>query len=252
MESTDQRDVMRVVISVLWLLVCLAVPGYAGAAALSDAQIQAAIDKGRSMSMKDLNDLKYLSQGFNKKAIPISGKLITASPPRPELRMAFVADADRIAVAAGEAKRQLREFSVDDAKKISPRTVILLEASAPYAPLGPGVGRPVGVYSVDRWEWSTTGGVHMVLKIGDKIVQPLEKEGDWYSYRWKLLSPIVVARTWFTFPQVPNGIQALTITVISGTGSTKEKQVSSGTAPAQVVETSDKEDNTGMPKPIRR
>lgn len=188
---------------------------------LSDAQIRTAIDKGRSMSMKDVNDLKYLSREFNKKAILISGKIVTANPANPELKMAFVADADRIAVAAAEAKRQLREFSVDDAKKISPRTVILLAAST-------GVFG-MGGFNVNRWEWSVTGGVHMVLKIGDKIVQPSEKEGDWYSYYWKLFSPTVAARTWFTFPGVPDGIQTLTVTVISGTGRTKEKQVSAET-----------------------
>ncbi len=172
------------------------------------------------MSMKDVNELKYLSREFNKKAILISGKLATATSPKPELKMAFVADADRIAVAAAEAKRQLREFSVDDVKKISPRTVILLQASICVSGMA---------LNVDRWEWSVTGGVHMVLKIDNKIVQPLEKEGDWYSYTWKLFLPIVAARTWFTFPKVPDGTQTLIVTVISGTGRTQEKQASAET-----------------------
>lgn len=120
-------------------------------------------------------------------------------------------------LAAAEAKRQLREFSVDDARKLPLGVVILLEASA-IAWNRSGVPN-----------WSEGGGVHMVLKAADKIIQPLDKKnaGEFFglNYWWLPTSQTVTARTWFTFPELPSDVQAVTVTVISGTGRTKEKQV---------------------------
>lgn len=203
---------MRAILFSPWLLMGLTGHGYADTAdqALSDAHIQAAIDKGQSTTTK------ALSRELKQKAVRVSRGDFGAPV---ELDVTFLSDVDRIALAAAEAKRQLREFSVVDAKKLPSGVMVLLEASA------------IAWNSSGVPNWSENGGVHAVLKVGGKIFQPLEKKdaGDFYglAHWWLPTSQIVIARTWFTFPELPNDIQALTVTVISGTGKTKEKQVRS-------------------------
>ena len=194
---------MRVALLLFGLLV-----RYGNSQALSDNQIQIAIDKGRSTTAKALwQELKH-------KAIRISRGDFGAPV---ELKIMILTYGDRISFAAAEAKRQLRDFGVAQAEKLPGGVVVLLEASA-LASNSSGVPN-----------WSENGGVHMVLKIADKIIQPLEKEDagefDGLNYWWLPTSETVIARTWFTFPEIPNDIQILTVTVISGTGRTKEKQV---------------------------
>ncbi len=87
----------------------------------SDAEIQAAMDRGTTTPAKRLwNEIKKKQQyRINRAGLdPIEKKVLILS------------DLDRIALEAAEAKRQLRELSVDDIKKTLPLGVmeILLES----------------------------------------------------------------------------------------------------------------------------
>jgi len=91
------------------LMVIVALFGSASLAqTLCDAEIQAAINRGRSTPPK------VLWQELRKKETLITrgdfGKPV-------ELRVAFLTDSDRIAIQVLYAQHELREFSVDDAKK---------------------------------------------------------------------------------------------------------------------------------------
>ncbi|MGA2115403.1 MAG: hypothetical protein ABSH56_11720 [Bryobacteraceae bacterium] len=169
------------------------------AQSLSDPEIQAAIKRGQSTPNK------VLWQELRKKESRIfRGKF--GNPY--ELWVALLTDADRIAIEAAYAQHELREFSIEDGRKLLGRTQVLLEA------------KQAGYY------WTKQGGVHVVLKVGGTIIQPLEKENvvpvptSWLA---GLLD--VSALTWFTFPEIPKGVQSVTVTVIPGSGTTKEKEI---------------------------
>lgn len=168
---------------------------------LSDAGIQAAISRGRSTPPK------AIWQELRKKETLITrgdfGKPV-------ELRVAFLTDGDRIAMQTLHAEHELREFSVDDAKKLLGTTQVLFEAKC---------GNMGGTYVLQNW--TVQGRVHMVLKINGRIIQPLQKEDEDFSGGWATSSVL----SWFTFPQIPEGVRSVTVTVIPGSGKTKEKEI---------------------------
>lgn len=201
------------------------------AQSLSDAEIQAAMERGISVPAKKLwEDIKKKQQyrlnraGFGD---PIEKKVLVLS------------DRDRIALEAAEAKRQLREISVDDIKNNLPLGVmdVLLEANC-YNNL----------YSGSLPKWGPNGGVHLVLKVGGKVIQPLERraggsdavsvlpqehgvisrQGSMITYTPLYRSAIyerASERAWFTFPALSPDVKSFVVTAISGEGKQKEKEI---------------------------
>jgi len=197
----------------------------------SDADIQAAMERGKTTPAKKLwEEIKKKQQyrinraGFGD---PIEKKVLILS------------DLDRIALEAAEAKRQLREISADDIKKSLPLGVmeLLLEANC-YN----------NMYAGSLPKWGPSGGVHVVLKVGDKVIQPLEKrvgesdsvsvlpqehgvvsrQGNTVTYTPLYRSAIyerASERAWFTFPALSGDVKTFTVIAISGEGKQKEKQI---------------------------
>jgi hypothetical protein len=128
------------------------------AQAPSDADIQAAIERGKTTPAKKLWDEIKKKQQYRINRAGFGDPI--------EKKVLILSDLDRIALEAAEAKRQLREISVDDIKKNLPLGVIdvLLEANC-YNNL----------YAGSLPKWGPSGGVHLVLKVGEKVIQPLEK-----------------------------------------------------------------------------
>jgi len=201
------------------------------AQSLSDADIQAAMERGRTTPVKKLwDEIKKKQQvrmnraGFRD---PIEKKIL------------LLLDRDRIALEAAEAKRQLREISIDDIKNNLPLGVmdVLLEANC-YNSL----------YAGSLPKWGPGGGVHVVLRVGDKVIQPLEERagvGDSVSvlpqehgvvsrqgamvtytplYRTAIYER-ASERAWFRFPVLSADVSAFTVVAISGEGKQKEKEV---------------------------
>jgi hypothetical protein len=197
----------------------------------SDADIQAAMERGRTTPAKKLwDEIKKKQQvrmnraGFGD---PIEKKVLLLS------------DRDRIALEAAEAKRQLREISIDDIKNNLPLGVmdVLLEANC-YN----------NMYAGSLPKWGPGGGVHVVLKVGDKVIQPLEKragasdsvsvlpqehgvvsrQGNMVTYTPLYRSAIyerASERAWFTFSVLSADVSTFTVVAISGEGKQKEKEV---------------------------
>ena len=197
----------------------------------SDADIQAAMERGKTTPAKKLwEEIKKKQQyrinraGFGD---PIEKKVLILS------------DLDRIALEAAEAKRQPREISADDIKKSLPLGVmeLLLEANC-YN----------NMYAGSLPKWGPSGGVHVVLKVGDKVIQPLEKrvgesdsvsvlpqehgvvsrQGNTVTYTPLYRNAIyerASERAWFTFPALSGDVKTFTVIAISGEGKQKEKQI---------------------------
>ena len=196
-----------------------------------DTDIQAAMERGRTTSAKKLwEEIKKTQQyrinraGFGD---PIEKKVL------------ILFDRDRIALESAEAKRQLREVSMDDIKRNLPLGVfdVLLEANC-YNNL----------YAGSLPKWGPSGGVHVVLKVGEKVIQPLEKraglsdsvsilpqehgvlsrQGSTVTYTPLYRSAIyerASERAWFTFPLLSADVKSFTVIAISGEGKQKEKQI---------------------------
>jgi hypothetical protein len=123
---------------------------------------------------------------------------------------------------AAEAKRQLREISLDDIKGDLPFGVmdVLLEANC-YNNL----------YAGSLPKWGPNGGVHVVLKVGEKVIQPLEKwagksdsvsilpqehgvvsrQGSTVTYTPLYRSALyerAAERAWFTFSALPADVKS--------------------------------------------
>ncbi len=198
----------------------------------TDGEIVSAMEHGKNTPAKKLweeirkkQEVRMNRAGFGD---PIEKKVL------------LLTDLDRVMLEAAEAKRQLREISPEDIKKNLPFGVmeVLLEANC-YNNL----------YAGSLPKWGPEGGVHVVLKIGDKVVQPINerpgqadsvsvlpqehgvvsRQGNAVTYTPLYRSAIyerASERAWFTFPAVPADIKSFTVTAISGEGKQKEKEVS--------------------------
>lgn len=189
----------------------------------TDAAILAAISRGQATSTKHLwEEIKKKHQyrmnraGFGD---PIEKKATVLS------------DLDRIALEAAQAKQQYRELSIDDVKKTVPLNVVevLLEANC-YNTL----------YSSSLGKWGPDGGVHVVLKSSDGVIQPIERRaGEADSASIPLYATALYERaslrSWFTFPAQSSSIKTLTVIAISGDGKQKEKEVDNPTVGSQVA-----------------
>jgi hypothetical protein len=124
----------------------------------SDADIQAAMERGKAISAKKLWEEIRKKQQIRLNRAGLADPI--------EKKVLILSDLDRIALEAAEAKRQLRQLSVDDIRRNVPLGVmeVLLEANC-YN----------NMYAGSLPKWGPRGCVHLVLKIGDKVIQPLEK-----------------------------------------------------------------------------
>ncbi len=197
----------------------------------TDAEIQAAMERGKNTPAKKLwaeikknQQVRINRAGFGD---PIEKKVL------------ILTDLDRVSLEAAEAKRQLREMSVEDIRRNLPFGVmeILLEASC-YN----------NMYASSLPKWGPNGGVHVVLKVGDKVIQPLEKragradavsvlpqehgivsqQGNMVTYTPLYRSAIyerASERAWFTFPALSANVKTFTVTAISGEGKQREKEI---------------------------
>lgn len=198
---------------------------------LSDAEIQAAMEQGKTTPAKKLweaikkkRQIRLNRAGFGD---PIEKKVL------------LISDRDRIALEASEAKRQLREITLGDIKRGLPLGVIdvLLEANC-YNNL----------YAGSLPKWGPNGGVHVVLRVGDRVIQPIEKragqadavsvlpqehgvisrQGNQVTYTPLYRSALyerASERAWFTFPALAYEVKTFTVVAISGEGQQKEKEV---------------------------
>ena len=216
-------------LSFMCLLVALAVVALAQGP--SDADIQAAMERGKTTPAKKLWDEIRKKQQYRMNRAGFGDPI--------EKKVLVLSDRDRIALEAAEAKRQLREISVDDIKKNLPFGVmdVLLEANC-YNNL----------YAGSLPKWGPSGGVHLVLKVGEKVIQPLEKsvggsdavsvlpqehgvisrQGSMVTYTPLYRSAIyerASERAWFTFPVLPPAVKSFVVMAISGEGKQKEKEI---------------------------
>lgn len=197
----------------------------------SDADIQAAMERGKTTPAKKLWDEIKKKQQYRMNRAGFGDPI--------EKKVLILCDLDRIALEAAEAKRQLREISIGDIKKGLPLGVmeVLLEANC-YN----------NMYAGSLPKWGPSGGVHVVLKVDGKVVQPLEKkavqsdsvavlpqehgvvsrQGSMVIYTPLYRSAIyerASERAWFTFHALSSDVKSFTVTAISGEGKQKEKEV---------------------------
>src|SRR5437667_6345559 len=115
----------------------------------SDPDIQAAMERGKTTPAKKLWDEIKKKQQVRMNRAGFGDPI--------EKRLLLLSDRDRIALEAAEAKRQLREITIDDIKKNLPLGVmeVLLEANC-YN----------NMYAGSLSKWGPGGGVHVVLRVG--------------------------------------------------------------------------------------
>jgi hypothetical protein len=203
----------------------------------SDADIRAAVERGRATPPKKLWDDIMKKQQYRINRAGLVDQI--------QKKVLLLSDLDQFALEASEAKRQLLDLTSDELKKRLALGVmeVLLEATCPNDP-----------ESSRLLKWGPGGGVHVVLKIDGKIVQPLEMTGDasesvavsaqeqgimsprgnmgTYAplYRSSIYgrsshSGHTWQRAWFTFPALPPDIKAFVVTAISGEGKQREIEV---------------------------
>lgn len=218
------RLIRVVVVTTLFVVTALA-------QGLSDVEIEAAIKRGAETNAKKLwNQLKKKQEfrinraGFGD---PIEKKIL------------ILKDTDRIALEAADAKRQMRQVTVEEIRKRVPLGVveILVEANC-YNHL----------YVGSLPAWGPEGGVHLVLSFGQQVIQPWEKrvggadavsllpqehglvtgQGNVLTYTPLYRSALyerASQRTWFMFPTLPDDAEHVIVTVISGSGKIKQKDL---------------------------
>ncbi len=198
---------------------------------LSDSDIEAAMKRGAETSGKRLWDEIKKKQQFriNRAGFgdPIEKKITVLKAP------------DRIALEAANAKRQMRRLTIEEVKAHFPLGVVevLVEANC-YNNL----------YAGSLPAWGPEGGVHLVLKVGQQVIQPSEErtgrsdaisilpqehgfvtaQGNVVTYTPLYRSAIyerASQRAWFTFPEPPDTSERITVVVISGSGKIKEKEL---------------------------
>lgn len=216
-----------------FLCIALLIAGFSSASVgqvLSDAEIQKAMDRGKNSSTKQLwKEIKKTQHvRINRAGLDPIEKTVT-----------FLSDVDRISLESAEAKRQLREITIDEVKRNLPlgTTEVLLEANC-YNNL----------YAGSLPKWGPQGGVHLVLKVNGMLIQPIERrtgpsdsvsvlpqehgvisgQGNSVTYTPLYRTAIyerASLRSWFSFPVFSPDTKTLTVIAISGDGNRKEKEI---------------------------
>lgn len=129
--------------------------------ALSDSVIMRAIAEGKRYASRD----KYLSDGATKFRCNVAGFWSFDGISK---GIQFFTDFDAIAAAAAAANREMRPFTLEQAKAL-PLTGLLLA----------NVGMTArGKFPMERLQNDYVAkGVHLVLQVGDSLIQPITK-GD--------------------------------------------------------------------------
>lgn len=193
----------------------------------SDGGIQQAINLGFN------SKLNALWKGIKKHR---SLTITSGWPPGDTVtkKVVFVTDLDRVALTAAERKRRLQPFTVAEARQacVFGTVDVRLQASAN------------GVYQMNVTKWAAPL-VYMVLRIGDRVVQPLSEAGTTNHVEIPFSQTGVVsqsgnavtytplyqtylydntaATTWFAFPKPTEDFE---VVVISADGHSKEKSAS--------------------------
>jgi hypothetical protein len=104
------------------------------------------------------------------------------------------------------------------------------------------------MYAGSLPKWGPNGGVHVVLKVGEEVTQPIEKragqadavsvlpqehglvsrQGNEITYTPLYRTAIyerASERAWFTFPAFSTDVKTFTVIAISGEGKQKEKEI---------------------------
>jgi hypothetical protein len=207
----------------LWSVACFG-------QSLSDSQIQAAIAAGQRTPAKKLWGAIKKSQQFRINRTSLLDPI--------ERKVTFLSDGDRIALEAAEAKRQLRALTLADVRGNFRLGVVevLLEANC-YSNIYFGLLPP----------WGPEGGVHLVLRVGESVIQPLarangggdavsilpqehgivSRQGNTLTYTPLYQSALyerASVRTWFEFSALPPGTEKLSVVAISGSGKQKTNE----------------------------
>lgn len=197
----------------------------------TDADIQAALSRGQATPGKRLWAEIKKKQQFRLNRAGMGDPI--------EKKILVLTDLDRIALESAAAKRQLREISIGDVKQHLPFGIIeiLLEANC-YNNL----------YANSLSKWGPSGGVHLVLKVGAKVIQPIDKtagqfdsvailpqehgvlsrQGSQTTYTPLYQTAFyerASQRAWFAFPAQLPTVRTFTVTAISSEGKQKEKEI---------------------------
>lgn len=197
---------------------------------LTDADIQAAINRGKASPTN-----KLWKEIRKKQQVRINrAGLVDAV----DKKVTFITDADRIALLAANANEEKRTFTVEMVKRTVPLDVteVLLEASC-YNEL----------YAGSLPQWGLDGGVRLLVEADGKPVPAQEKRlaridnfgevpqgpgigsqpgnAPTYIPLYHIsLYEKAAQRAWFTFPPIGKDVKNLTVTVVSGAGKRRGKQ----------------------------
>jgi hypothetical protein len=197
---------------------------------LTDAEIQAAINRGKASTTDKLwKEIRKQQQIRINRA-----GLVDAV----DKKVTFITDTERVALLAANANEEKRMFTVEMVKRTVPLDVteVLLEASC-YNEL----------YAAQLPPWGLEGGVRLLLEADGKTVPAQEKRparvdafgevpqgpgigsqpGNAATYiplYHISLYEKAAQRAWFTFPPVGKDVKSLTVTIVSGEGKQRAKQ----------------------------
>ncbi len=193
--------------------------------ALSGAEIQGALDRGRQITVK-----KFWGEVSKQQEISVKGRLHDPV----FKRVIILSDRDRITMEAFEAKRQLREVTSTEIGQSVPLGFfdVMVEAYT-YSPL----------YASNLVEWALQGRVHVVLRLDGEVVQPIGKQAAQPEYVLPLAPKMLTAavvRSWFTFAAVGADHRKLPVTIISGTGKQVQIEMPNPLVQTEAVQTAPK------------
>lgn len=198
-------------VSILSIFVFLSATGWCAGPTLSPNQIQAAIEEGGKYKSVD----QFLSKGLRGNREKLAGAMSRDGISK---YVTFYNDFEAVIGEAAAAHQQMRDLKPDDVQSSG-----LLHA---FVEVQGG-----GIVGVSRLERGYQGGrAHLVLKIGDRVIQPVEKSmlrqaneaGP--SVMWGTTMRKIALR--FAFDVTPEDLQTpVEVILIDGDGNRHEAKV---------------------------
>jgi hypothetical protein len=177
-----------------------------------DAEIQRAIDHGKSVPAKKLWEELVKKQGYLINHTGFKDVI--------QKKVIVLSDFDRIALEVAEAHKQLREMAIEDVKKNVPFGLMEIVLESGSSALGHEDKRML--------KWTVDGGAHVVIRLADgTVIQPSDKQAGGNDSKFDVLSwhEHALTRSRFWFPAQPASVKTFTVIVISDDGKQKEKEV---------------------------